>query len=40
MHDDPILVAHALRVGAGGFVVKHASITILLEALAEVRAGR
>lgn len=40
MHDDPIIVAHALRVGAGGFVVKHASMAILLEALTEVRAGR
>jgi DNA-binding NarL/FixJ family response regulator len=40
MQDDPVIVAHALRVGAGGFVVKNASIATLLEALTEVRAGR
>lgn len=39
-HDDPIIVAHALRVGARGFVLKDASIATLLEALAAVRAGR
>lgn len=39
-HDDPIIVAHALRVGARGFVLKDAPIATLLEALASVRAGR
>jgi DNA-binding NarL/FixJ family response regulator len=38
--DDPVIVAHALKVGARGFALKHAPIATLLEALATVQAGR
>ncbi|MGU3539856.1 response regulator transcription factor [Methylobacterium sp. A54F] len=38
--DDPIIIAHALKVGARGFALKHSPITTLLEALATVQAGR
>ena len=38
--DDPIIVAHALKVGARGFALKHSPIATLREALATVHAGR
>lgn len=38
--DDPIIIAHALKVGARGFALKHSPIATLLEALVTVQAGR
>lgn len=40
MYDDPVIAARAIEAGASGFVMKDSSVTVFLEALETVRAGR
>ncbi|MDX9996163.1 MAG: response regulator transcription factor [Rhodocyclaceae bacterium] len=40
MHSEPQMAAHAVRAGAAGYVTKDASVTLLLDAIRTVAAGR